>query len=151
MLHRGSPENPRDAVLPGAPKILEGVLEMGNDATGHQRRARFADWVVDSANPLTARVMANRIWQHVFGSGLVVTGGDFGRAGGLAHAPSVTRLAGCRIRSTFPSRGNSLVDEGIHSYAGYFRCLSPLEHAHGNRIAEGCRFNLALALSAPAS
>ncbi len=89
VLHRGSPENPRDVVLPGAPKILEGVLEMGNDATGHQRRARFADWVVDSANPLTARVMANRIWQHVFGSGLVVTGGDFGRAGALPTHPQL--------------------------------------------------------------
>ena len=68
-------------VLLGAPKILEGVLEMGNDATGHQRRARFADWVVDSANPLTARVMANRIWQHVFDPGLVVTGGTSVRPG----------------------------------------------------------------------
>ena len=89
VLHRGSPENPRDVVLPGAPRILEGGLEVGNDASGHTRRARFADWVVDPENPLTARVMANRIWQHVFGAGLVVTGGDFGRAG--APPPPVRR------------------------------------------------------------
>ena len=89
VLHRGSPENPRDVVLPGAPRILEGGLEVGNDASGHTRRARFADWVVDPENPLTARVMANRIWQHVFGAGLVVTGGDFGRAGAPPTHPEL--------------------------------------------------------------
>ena len=85
VFHRGSPENPRDVVLPGAPKILAGELGIGNDASGLARRSRFADWVADPSNPLTSRVMANRIWQHVFGAGLVVTGGDFGRADGRAH------------------------------------------------------------------
>ena len=89
VLHRGSPENPRDEVLPAAPKILQGALGVKGDASGHLRRARFAEWVVDSSNPLTARVMANRIWQHVFGAGLVVTGGDFGRAGALPSHPKL--------------------------------------------------------------
>ncbi len=81
VFHRGSPENPRGVVLPRAPKIFAGELGVGNDASGLARRSRFADWVADTSNPLTSRVMANRIWQHVFGAGLVVTGGDFGRAG----------------------------------------------------------------------
>lgn len=89
VFHRGSPENPRDVVLPGAPKILAGVLGVGNDASGLARRSRFADWVTDTSNPLTARVMANRIWQHVFGAGLVVTGGDFGRAGSPPSHPEL--------------------------------------------------------------
>jgi cytochrome c553 len=89
VFHRGSPENPRDIVFPAAPKILQGGLGVKNDAGGHLRRARFADWVVDPANPLTARVMANRIWQHVFGAGLVVTGGDFGRAGAPPSHPEL--------------------------------------------------------------
>jgi hypothetical protein len=89
VFHRGSPENPRDIVLPAAPKILQGGLGVGGDASGHARRARFAEWVVDSDNPLTARVMANRIWQHVFGAGLVVTGGDFGRAGAPPSHPEL--------------------------------------------------------------
>ncbi len=89
VFHRGSPENPRDVVLPAAPKILQGGLGVENDASGHARRARFAEWVVDSDNPLTARVMANRIWQHVFGVGLVVTGGDFGRAGAPPSHPEL--------------------------------------------------------------
>ncbi len=89
VFHRGSPENPRDVVLPGAPKILAGELEIDNDASGLARRSRFAQWVTDTSNPLTARVMANRIWQHVFGAGLVVTGGDFGRAGASPSHPEL--------------------------------------------------------------
>ncbi|MEC7400908.1 MAG: DUF1549 and DUF1553 domain-containing protein, partial [Verrucomicrobiota bacterium] len=89
VLHRGSPENPRDVVLPGAPKILSGALGVDNDASGRARRAEFAEWLVDEKNPLTARVMANRLWQHVFGAGLVVTGGDFGRAGAPPSHPEL--------------------------------------------------------------
>ena len=63
VLHRGSPENPRDIVMPGAPKILQGDLGMKNDLSGHARRARFAEWVVNNENPLTARA-----WQIGFGS-----------------------------------------------------------------------------------
>ena len=89
VLHRGSPENPREVVLPGAPKILSGALGVDNDTSGRARRAEFADWLVDEKNPLTARVMANRLWQHVFGTGLVVTGGDFGRAGAPPSHPEL--------------------------------------------------------------
>ncbi len=89
VLHRGSPENPRDVVVPAGPKILAGDLGIGNDANGRTRRAEFAKWVVDPANPLTARVMSNRIWQHVFGAGLVVTGGDLGRAGAPPSHPEL--------------------------------------------------------------
>ncbi len=89
VLHRGSPENPRDIVFPGAPKILAGDLGVDNDASGRLRRAEFAEWLVDENNPLTARVMANRIWQHIFGAGLVVTGGDFGRAGAPPSHPEL--------------------------------------------------------------
>ncbi|MDE0577540.1 MAG: DUF1553 domain-containing protein, partial [Opitutales bacterium] len=89
VFHRGSPENPRDIVLPGAPKILAGELGVDNEASGLARRTRFADWVTDTSNPLTARVMANRLWQHVFGAGLVVTGGDFGRAGSPPSHPEL--------------------------------------------------------------
>jgi len=89
VFHRGSPENPRDIVLPAAPKILAGELGVGNDASGLARRSRFAKWVTETSNPLTARVMANRIWQHVFGAGLVVTGGDFGRAGSPPSHPEL--------------------------------------------------------------
>ena len=45
-------------------------------------RLKLANWIVDPANPLTARVMVNRIWQYHFGRGIVSTPNDFGRMGG---------------------------------------------------------------------
>jgi Protein of unknown function (DUF1553)/Protein of unknown function (DUF1549)/Planctomycete cytochrome C len=53
------------------------------------RRPAFADWVASPENPLTARVMVNRIWQHHFGNGIVKTTSDFGRAGTLPTHPQL--------------------------------------------------------------
>ncbi len=44
-------------------------------------RLKLAEWIVDPANPLTARVMANRVWQYHFGRGIVATPNDFGLMG----------------------------------------------------------------------
>ena len=44
-------------------------------------RAELAQWIVSPENPLTARVMVNRIWQYHFGRGIVATSNDFGRVG----------------------------------------------------------------------
>ncbi len=52
-------------------------------------RTKLADWIIDPANPLTARVMVNRAWQYHFGRGIVVTSNDFGRMGGR---PANTQL-----------------------------------------------------------
>jgi hypothetical protein len=52
-------------------------------------RRELADWIADPKNPLTARVMVNRIWQHHFGRGLVTTPNDFGARG---QAPSHPEL-----------------------------------------------------------
>ena len=45
------------------------------------RRRALAEWIASAENPLTARVMVNRIWRHHFGNGIVKTTSDFGRAG----------------------------------------------------------------------
>ena len=52
-------------------------------------RLKLANWIVDADNPLTARVMANRIWQYHFGRGLVYTANDFGRMGTRPSNPDL--------------------------------------------------------------
>ncbi|MEM6777985.1 MAG: PSD1 and planctomycete cytochrome C domain-containing protein [Planctomycetota bacterium] len=89
VLARGSPESPRDRVDPAAPKVLGGGLPIEADAPGPERRRALADWLTDSANPLTPRVMANRIWHHTFGSGIVPTPSDFGAAGAPPTHPEL--------------------------------------------------------------
>ncbi|MGC6448520.1 MAG: DUF1553 domain-containing protein [Rubripirellula sp.] len=89
VLARGSPESPRDKVAPAAPKLLSGKLDINEDATGPQRRRALASWLSDPSNPLTARVMANRLWHHTFGSGIVPTPSDFGKAGASPTHPDL--------------------------------------------------------------
>lgn len=89
ILLRGSPENPRDEVMPAGPAILGGDLGLTSKAKGSERRAEFAAWVTSADNPLTSRVMVNRIWHHVFGSGIVTTTSDFGRAGAAPTHPEL--------------------------------------------------------------
>ncbi len=89
VLLRGSPENPRDPVAPSAPKILNGDLGLSEKDSGAARRLKFAHWISNESNPLTARVMANRVWHHVFGRGIVPTTSDFGKAGAPPSHPEL--------------------------------------------------------------
>lgn len=52
-------------------------------------RTKLAEWINSKDNPLTARVMVNRIWQYHFGQGIVVTPNDFGRMGGRPSHPEL--------------------------------------------------------------
>jgi hypothetical protein len=86
VLRRGELGHPGDEVQPGFPLILSPhfaakpttVTPMGK-STG--RRAALARWLTEKNNPLTARVMVNRLWQHHFGRGIVGTPNDFGVRG----------------------------------------------------------------------
>ncbi|MGB7347090.1 MAG: PSD1 and planctomycete cytochrome C domain-containing protein [Pirellulaceae bacterium] len=89
VMHRGSPENLRDEVAPAGPAIFDGDLGLAVDAPEAKRRAEFAKWLSEPDNPLTARVMVNRIWHHVFGTGIVPTTSDFGTAGALPTHPEL--------------------------------------------------------------
>jgi len=89
VLHRGSPENPRDEVAPAGPAILDGELKLTSQSPGAKRRDEFAKWITQPDNPLTSRVMVNRIWHHVFGSGIVPTTSDFGSAGAPPTHPEL--------------------------------------------------------------
>ncbi|MCA9119653.1 MAG: PSD1 domain-containing protein [Planctomycetaceae bacterium] len=89
VLLRGSPENPRDEVAPAGPAIFDGDLGLTSQTPGAKRRAEFAKWITGADNPLTSRVMVNRIWHHVFGSGIVATTSDFGEAGARPSHPEL--------------------------------------------------------------
>jgi Protein of unknown function (DUF1549)/Protein of unknown function (DUF1553)/Planctomycete cytochrome C len=98
VLIRGEPTRRGEEVQPGVPAVLGGndllprppkpkpssvlqrLREKGLKPTSGRRRA-LADWIASRRNPLTARVMVNRIWQHHFGRGIVRTANNFGKAG----------------------------------------------------------------------
>jgi len=80
VLGRGNPELPQEKVAPAILRVL-GDLELPQDADESSRRQALAEWIAAADNPLTARVMVNRIWQGHFGTGIVETANDFGRNG----------------------------------------------------------------------
>jgi hypothetical protein len=79
VLRMGDPKNTIAPVVPSVPRVLKASYEIPNTPVG--RRAAFANWLASPENPLTARVMVNRIWQFRMGQGLVRTPNDFGVMG----------------------------------------------------------------------
>ena len=87
-LYRGDPMAPREEVTPDAIDAL-GKLSLPNDTPEQERRLRFARWVTEKENPLTARVAVNRLWQFHFGTGIVDTPSDFGANGTAPSHPAL--------------------------------------------------------------
>ena len=85
FLHRGSPDSPGSEMTPGVLSVTsetEWTFEPPPaDAKSSWRRRGLAEWLVSKDNPLTARVMMNRLWQHHFGEGIVRTPSNFGKMG----------------------------------------------------------------------
>lgn len=88
LLSRGDPEQPKEPVSPAVIEAL-GTLTLASDSSESQRRVALANWIATAENPLTARVMVNRIWQYHFGMGLVETSNDFGRNGSHPTHPEL--------------------------------------------------------------
>ena len=84
---RGDPKKLGDEVPRHFPAILGGQLLPSDDHTSG--RLQLARWLTDPHNPLTARVMVNRLWQHHFGKGIVGTPNDFGRQGKAPTHPEL--------------------------------------------------------------
>jgi hypothetical protein len=76
LLQRGEYDKPGEPLGPGVPAVLPPLPE-----NAPPNRLGLANWLVDPANPLTARVTVNRLWQSFFGTGLVTTTEDFGTQG----------------------------------------------------------------------
>ena len=82
ILARGEVGSPREEVFPAFPTVLgQKPPSIIAQAQSSGRRTALAEWIASPSNPLTARVLVNRLWQHHFGIGIVPTPDDFGNTG----------------------------------------------------------------------
>lgn len=89
---RGDVTAPDEVVTPGALSAIATLspdFGLAPEAPEADRRRAFADWLTDPRHPLPARVMANRVWHHHFGLGLVATPNDFGLVGARPSHPEL--------------------------------------------------------------
>ena len=126
LLSQGSHREPRQEVVPGVlaafdPAALAVAPPPGGRTSG--RRLALAQWLVSDANPLTARVIVNRVWQRLFGRGIVATPNDFGFRGTPPTHPELLDWLACEFRE----RGWSLKDlhRAILLSAAYRRSSVP--------------------------
>ena len=85
LLIRGNPKQPGDAV----PRRYLSALGGSRYADPSRVRAQLAEEITDPANPLTSRVMVNRIWHYLFGRGIVATPDNFGVVGRRPSHPEL--------------------------------------------------------------
>ena len=87
-LYRGEPMQQREVVAPDALSVA-GTLGLAVEEPEQRRRVALAEWIASPQNPLTARVLVNRLWHYLFGNGIVDTPSDFGANGGRPSHPEL--------------------------------------------------------------
>jgi hypothetical protein len=140
ILARGDYRNQTDKVTPGVPTVLPPLPE-GAPAN----RLSLAKWLVDPANPLTARVAVNRYWQMYFGFGIVKTAENFGAQGDPpVNQPLLDWLATEFIRSGWDVKAMQRLIVTSSAYKQSSRVTPELvEKDPENRyLARGPRFRL---------
>ena len=91
----GDPFSPGEPVEPGVLSVLADHVAAGIPDTLQGRRAALAEWIADPDNPLTTRVLANRVWQWHFGRAIAGNPNNFGSTGKRpTHPDLLDRLAG---------------------------------------------------------
>jgi hypothetical protein len=109
LLQRGNFRNPGEEVHPAFLTILdEGKITIppaSPDAKTTGRRTILAQWLTSPDNPLTARVMVNRLWHHHFGRGIVGTPSDFGFQGEQPTHPELLDWLATEFISPSPLAG----------------------------------------------
>lgn len=106
LFHRGDYRQPLQTVNPGTLSVCSpdaGRTEFPpkcSELPTTGRRLAFARWLTSDSNPLTARVLVNRVWMHHFGRGLVSTPADFGRLGTLPSHPELLDWLAAEFRES---------------------------------------------------
>ncbi len=96
VLDRGDPSSKREIVAPDTLSAL-GTLGLDVAAAEQKRRVEFAKSIIDDHNPLTPRVMANRIWHYHFGGGIVTSLSDFGTSAEPPSHPELLDWLACEL------------------------------------------------------
>ena len=115
ILKRGDVTSPGDEVGPGFVPLQpgeSGEFTLPADSPEGARRAALARWIVDDNHPLTWRSIANRIWQHHLGRGLVDSPNDFGRMGQLPTHPELLDWLACEIRGRNDTTRDNMTRDG---------------------------------------
>ncbi|MFN3653004.1 MAG: DUF1549 and DUF1553 domain-containing protein [Armatimonadota bacterium] len=109
VLERGELANRAHPVTPGIPQVLpaQGYRPPVPDAAHTGRRAALAAWIASPENPLTARVMVNRVWQHLFGRAILPTPSDFGLRGANPTNPELLDFLAWTFSSPASDRGTA--------------------------------------------
>jgi uncharacterized protein DUF1553/uncharacterized protein DUF1549/cytochrome c len=122
---KGEPSHPGDLVPRGFLQILGGqTLPESETGSG---RLELAQWITDPKNPLTARVMVNRIWQQHFGKGIVATPNDFGVRGERPTHPELLDWLASRFIETgwsVKKMHKLIILSHVYQQAGEFSVLS---------------------------
>ena len=93
ILNRGAYDQPTDEVTPSMPESI-----MPYSKAYPKNRLGLTKWLFNEKNPLTARVTVNRLWQRMFGTGIVATSFDFGNQGSLPSHPKLLDYLAIKLK-----------------------------------------------------
>lgn len=140
VLKRGDVRSPGEEVRPGALSAIVGLpsdFGLAPSAPEAERRARFADWLTDPRNPLTPRVIANRIWYYHFGQGIVATPSDFGNGGSKpSHPELLDWLADCLVENGWSLKAlhRVIVCSAAYRQSSHFNAAAAAKDAENSLV-----------------